>query len=154
MKKTNQHLLTEHLDRKLSRLEDLRDFEVSPKGWIHQIRTALNMSLRQLGERLGITPQSTKDLETREASGSVTIKTMDEVGRSLGLKFIYGFVPIDKNIEEMIQDRAWEKAKEIVERTSHSMSLEDQENSQERLKKAIEERARSIRDEMPRHLWD
>lgn len=42
------------------------------KGWIHAIRTAMNMSLRQLGSRLGITTQSAQEIEAREANGSIT----------------------------------------------------------------------------------
>jgi hypothetical protein len=34
------------------------------------------------------------------------------------------------------------------------MKLEDQENSQERIEKAIEERATVIKPEMPKALWD
>jgi predicted DNA-binding mobile mystery protein A len=154
MSKTENHLLAKQLDRKFVQIEPLNSFEASKNGWVHQIRKALNMSLRQLGDRLGITPQSTKDLETREVNGSVTLKTMEDFGRSLELKFVYGFIPTDKNIEAMIEERANAKAKEIVQRTSHSMNLENQERSKEQQEKAIKERAQSIKNEMPRYLWD
>ena len=39
-------------------------------------------------------------------------------------------------------------------RTSHTMKLEDQENTQERLQKAIKDRAEKIKQEMPKYLWD
>lgn len=154
MNKSKNHLLAKQLDRKFAQIEPLSTLEASKSGWVHQIRKALNMSLRQLGDRLGITPQSTKDLETREANGSVTLKTMEDFGECLGLKFVYGFVPIDKNIEAMIEEQAMAKAKEIVQRTSHSMRLEDQERSEEQQEQAIKERAQSIKNEMPRYLWD
>ena len=47
-----------------------------------------------------------------------------------------------------------EVAKQIVQRTSHSMSLEDQENIPERIKKAIKDKAEQIKNEIPRYLWD
>ena len=34
------------------------------------------------------------------------------------------------------------------------MKLEDQENSKQRIEKAIEERATIIKNEMPKTLWD
>jgi len=34
------------------------------------------------------------------------------------------------------------------------MKLEDQENSPERIKKAIEERTKEIIEEMPKMIWD
>lgn len=39
-------------------------------------------------------------------------------------------------------------------RTSHTMKLEDQENREERLQKAIEDRAEQIKQEVPKYLWD
>lgn len=39
-------------------------------------------------------------------------------------------------------------------RTSHTMKLEDQENTKERIEKAIEERMKEILNEMPKSLWD
>jgi len=45
-------------------------------------------------------------------------------------------------------------AKDIVLRTSASMKLEDQENEPARIERAITEKARDIKDKMPRFLWD
>jgi hypothetical protein len=54
----------------------------------------------------------------------------------------------------LIDRKAKELAKQIVQRTSHTMKLEDQENSKQRIGKAIEERAAIIKNEMPKTLWD
>ena len=53
-----------------------------------------------------------------------------------------------------MKKRALQLAQEIVLRTSHSMSLEEQKPSDERLQKAIRERAENIKLEMPKYLWD
>jgi hypothetical protein len=45
-------------------------------------------------------------------------------------------------------------ATEIVNRTSASMKLEDQENKPDRLKIAVREKAEELRLQMPRHIWD
>ena len=50
--------------------------------------------------------------------------------------------------------KAKELAANIVARTSNTMKLEDQENSEKRIKKAIEERTAVIKNEMPKTLWD
>jgi predicted DNA-binding mobile mystery protein A len=112
------------------------------------------MSLRQLGARMGITAQSVKEIETREKLGSVSINTLKQVGMALDMRFIYGFIPNDKTLEQMIQKKAMELAKEIVLRTSGTMTLEDQENTMERIKDAIKDRADQIKNEMPKYLWD
>lgn len=45
----------------------------------------------------------------------------------------------------MIERRAFEIAGEIVMRTSHTMKLEDQANSKERLENAIKDRAEKLK---------
>lgn len=150
----NQQLLIEQLDRKLEPFKVLASATVPEKGWIHSIRSALNMSLRQLGARLNVSPQSIKELETREASGSLTLKTLREAGAALNMKLVYGFVPMEGSISKMIGNRARELALEIITRTSHSMKLEDQENREERLSIALDLKAKEIIDTLPRHLWD
>lgn len=154
MKTSNQRLLIEQADRKLQPFRNLETIVIPSKGWINTVRVAMKMSLRQLGNRLNISPQSVKEIENREANGSLTIKSLKEAGLALNLKLVYGFIPMDGSIERMIENRAYRLAREIVARTSQSMKLEDQENKVERLKKAIEMKAREIIDKMPRYLWD
>ncbi|MFI5129974.1 MAG: mobile mystery protein A [Chitinophagales bacterium] len=155
MKKTNQYrLVIEQLDKKLQAFKSLQAITVPASGWIHAIRTALKMSLRQLGNRLSITPQSMKEIEQREKDGSITLKNLREAGKALDMQLIYGFIPKEESLEKIIEKKAHEIAREIVMRTSHSMLLEDQENSKQRLEKAIKERAEEIKNEMPGYLWD
>ena len=155
MQKTKQHkLLVEQLDKKLQSFKSVESFAVPSGGWIHAIRTGLRMSLRQMGNRLSITPQSMKETEQREKDGSITLKNLREAGKVLDLQLVYGFIPREASLEKMIEKKAHEIAEEIVKRTSHSMMLEDQENSRERIEKAIKERAEEIKNEMPGYLWD
>jgi predicted DNA-binding mobile mystery protein A len=153
---SKKHLLVEQIDRKIAGFRDVKDIAPPPEGWLHTVRIALGMSLRQLGARMHVTPQSAKELEMREASGSITLRSLREAAGAMGMRLVYGFVPdagSAKSIDEMIERRAEELAKEIVLRTSASMKLEDQENSPERLKKAVKQRAAMIKEEMPRYLW-
>ena len=149
-----QRLIIEQADRKLAVFRPLDSLTIPPKGWIHTIRSALKMSLRQLGNRLKISPQSVKEIEERESNGSITIKGLKEVGAVLDMKLVYGFIPKGKSIEEMIEKRAIEIAKDIVLRTSNTMQLENQENSKSRIEKAIKNRAEEIKAKMPKYLWD
>lgn len=149
-----QKLLIEQVDKKLSLFKQVENVSPPQKGWVHAIRTALKMSLRQLAARLKMSAQSVNELEKREANGSITIKTLREVAKAFDLKLVYGFVPKGESIESMIEKRANEKASEIVLRTSNTMKLEDQENSQERIEKAIRSKAEEIKNKMPKYLWD
>ncbi len=101
-----------------------------------------------------ITSQSAKEIEQREALGTLSLKSLKEVAHAMDMKFIYGFVPLKGSLQTMIENRAFDVAKRIVMRTSHSMKLEDQEVAGARLQKAIQELAEEIKQEMPRYLWD
>ncbi|HCS21445.1 MAG TPA: mobile mystery protein A [Bacteroidetes bacterium] len=150
--KNTKKLQIEQLDRKLASYSDFP--EVPSKGWIHGIRTALNMSFRQLGERLVITPQSVQEIEEREKHGNISLKNLREVAAALNMKLVYGFVPQDGSFKEMLDKQALRVARNIVMRTDNTMKLEDQGVSQERFEKAVRELADEIKREMPRYLWD
>jgi predicted DNA-binding mobile mystery protein A len=100
MKNNKQNLLIEQVDRKLNEFKVLDNATIPSDGWIHTVRVALKMSLRQLGKRLNITSQSVKEIELREANGSITLKTLREAGNALDLKLVYGFVPRNSSIEK------------------------------------------------------
>ena len=95
-----------------------------------------------------------KEIEQREADGSITLKSLKEAASALDMKLVYAVVPKNESIEMMIEKKATEIAREIVLRTSNTMRLEDQENSNERIEKAIKNKASEIMNSMPRNLWD
>ena len=132
----------------------LKKITPPPTGWIKAVRTTLGMSLQQLGNKISITKQSLQDIERREKDGSITLKTLRDAANALDMELVYGFVPNDVSLESMIEKRATELATKIVLRTANTMKLEDQANSKNRIKKAIEERAAEIVNELPKILWD
>jgi predicted DNA-binding mobile mystery protein A len=149
-----QKLIMEQLDAKILQLKKIENIVIPSSGWVYSIRQALGMSMRQLGNRMGITPQSVKEIEEREQNETISIKVLRQFGKSINLKLIYGFIPQSGNLEDIIEKRAYELAIEIVNRTSISMKLEDQENNPVRIQKAIKEKANEIKTEMPKYLWD
>ena len=154
MKDLKLKLLIEQLDRKFEKLSSIDSLVTPSEGWVYAIRTALNMNLRQLGAKLNITAQSVKEIELREKNGAITLNSLKEVGNALDMRLVYGFIPKEKTLNAMIEKRAIEIAELIVLRTSTTMSLEDQRNSMERIKRAIEDMADEIKSEMPKYLWD
>lgn len=154
MRDPKHKLMIEQLDGKLQVYTPLLNVSKPEKGWLHVIRKAYKMSFRQFGERLGITAPSAEGIEKREKEGSITLKSLDEAGKALNMKLVYGFIPMDGSIKRSIEKRARELAIEIVRTTSNTMALEDQENTDERLHKAIEDKTQQIMYKMPRYLWD
>lgn len=147
-------LQLEQLARKLKELEAATKVTPPPTGWLKAIRVSLGMSLQQLADKLSITKQSVREIETREKEGGITLKNLKEAANALDMQLIYALVPKDGTLDNLIERKAKELAKRIVSRTSNNMKLEDQENSKERLKKAVEERTAIIKNEMPKTLWD
>jgi predicted DNA-binding mobile mystery protein A len=102
MKNNKQQLLIQQTDKKLEAFKDLKATVVPAKGWVNTFRTALKMSLRQLGNRLNIAPQSTKEIEEREANGTITLNSLRDVANAMDMQLIYGFV---SKHESLVQDR-------------------------------------------------
>jgi predicted DNA-binding mobile mystery protein A len=151
MKKT---LILNQLDAKIKRLNTSSIGELPSTGWIKATRLALGMSQEQLGKKLQITRQSVQELEKREKEGTITLKTLKEVANALDIQLVYGFIPNQGSLEALIEKKANELATRIVMRTSNTMKLEDQQNSDKRIQKAIKERTRMLINEMPKILWD
>ncbi len=147
-------LQLQHLNNKMLRLASLKEEVVPSTGWIKAIRTSLGMSMQQLGNKLNISKQGVLDIERREKDGSISIKSLREVAHVMDMKLVYGFIPLDGTLDALIEKKAKELAKQIVMRTAHTMQLEDQANSNERIEAAIRERTAAIQNEMPKILWD
>ena len=150
----NTKLQFQQMNEKMGQLTVLQHVNVPPIGWIKAIRNGIGMSMEQLGKKLSITKQGVMDIEKREKEGAITIKSMQEIAKAIDMQFIYGFVPDAGSLDQMIEMRALEIAKTIVQRTSTTMKLEDQVNSKERIEKAIKERAAEIINKTPKILWD
>ncbi|MDA3886098.1 MAG: mobile mystery protein A [Candidatus Delongbacteria bacterium] len=147
-------IIIDQLDYRIDKLKEFGSISEPQSGWVNSIRLALNMTLNQLGRLLSIKLQSVKEIEQREVEGSITLNKLKKFADALDMKFVYGFIPNDGSLNEMIEKKAEEKAREIVARTSVNMNLEDQKNSKSRLEKAVKERAEEIKREMPKYLWD
>jgi predicted DNA-binding mobile mystery protein A len=154
MNTKNRRLILQQLDTKMTVLSPLGTIPAPGTGWIKSIRTALHMTLEQLARKLDITLQSVREIETREQQGTITLKSLKEAADALDMKLVYALVPKDKTLAEIVEDKVSKKAQEIVNRTSNSMALEEQENEKSRLMQAFEEKKNELRNEMPKYLWD
>ena len=149
-----KRLLVTQLDKKIEHFIGAKNHLLPGEGWIYSIRNALGMSLKQLGNRLKITPQGIKDIERREKDGSLTLHRLREVAAALDMQLVYGLVPKEQTLDKMIEKRARELAREIVLKTSHTMHLENQGLDEKAIKEAIDNRAEKIKNEMPKDLWN
>ena len=155
MKTDKQNLIIQQLDKKFEKIQSVSNSLIVPSnGWINTLRKALSISLKQLGKKLNVSSQNINQFEQREKDGSISLQKLKDVAEVLDMNFVYTFIPKDGSLEKLIEKRAYKLAEEIVMRTSHTMKLEDQENTKERVRKSIEEKAEKIKNEMPKYLWD
>lgn len=147
-------LQIQQLEHKLKGFNTAQKVVAPPTGWLKAVRVTLGMSLQQLADKLSITKQSVREIEIREKEGNITLKSLRETANALDMQLVYGLVPKDGSIDKLIDRKARELAIRIVSRTSNTMKSEDQENTKQRLKKAIEERTAVIKNELPKMLWD
>jgi predicted DNA-binding mobile mystery protein A len=148
-----QELILAQTDKRLRKLAKISD-SIPPQGWIYTIRTALGMSLRQLGNIANITPQGVKDIEDREKNGNITIAALEQIGQALNMRLVYGFVPNEGTLQKKIDKQALAVAKKIVTRTSNNMALEDQKVNPTMLKKSITAKAQEIKQNNLKSLWE
>jgi len=149
-----QSLQLQQLNSKMRGFVALSKVAIPPTGWIKAIRTALGMSMQQLGNKLNVSRQGVMDMEKREKDGSISIRSLREIAGAMDMQLVYAFVPNDGSLDALIEKRATALATEIVMRTANSMKLENQANSEKRIQSAIRERAAAIQNEMPKILWD
>ena len=146
-------LIIRQLNRKLERFGQLRSMPPPRKGWISEIRRALGMSASQLATRLNVTGPAVSQYEKGEVNRTITLETLEKVAAALGCEFVYALVP-KVSLGDLLQRRARRLATEMIERTSHSMHLEQQDVSENESKKQIEDLTQQLLADRPRTLWN
>ena len=146
-------LRTRQLNRKLERFDHLRSMPPPRKGWINEIRGALGMSARQLATRLNVTGPAVSQYEKGEVNRTITLETLEKVAAALGCEFVYALVPKD-SLDDLLHRRARSVATKMLERTAHSMHLEQQDVSENEIKKQIEDLTQQLLADRPRTLWN
>lgn len=130
-----------------------RELSVPKEGWIRTVRKALGMSGAQLARRLGVTRALVSNTERAELSGSVTIKAVQQMARAMDCQFVYAIVPAG-TVQDMISQRARDKALAIVDRASKHMALEAQTLSKEQIDFEIRRLQQEFVNALPSDLWN
>ncbi len=118
------------------------------RGWLKEIREALGRTERQQAGRLGISGSTLHKSEQSEAEERITLGQLRKLADGLDCELVYALVP-RKPLTEVVQERAKQLAKEEVYGVAHTMSLEDQRPTDERIQKQVARRA----DELLRGKW-
>lgn len=152
MKPKHQKIIVEQLDKTLARFKDVKDVPPPAKGWIRAIREALGMTGKQLAERLSVRQPRIPILEKDEVSGSVSIKTMRQTAEALDCMFVYALIP-RTTLESTIREQARHVAAERMQRTNHTMGLEDQQLLEDEQRKMLQSMVDELVRTTPKEMW-
>jgi predicted DNA-binding mobile mystery protein A len=122
-------------------------------GWIASIRQALGMSKTQLAKRVGITRPSLDELESNELKETITFASMRKIADALECDVQYILVP-RKSLEQMIAERAMEKASTKLGRINQSQALEASALKAASLSGAVVDLATEYEVNRPADLWN
>ena len=137
--KTLDHLAISQANRRIKTIRQAFKGEKVRPGWIHYMRHILNMTLKRLADRVGVSIATVAQAERGEAAEKVTIGTLKAMARAMECELVYAFIP-KKDIDELLKKQALEKAKRILSTADTHMTLENQrveQSVQDRLERLV-----------------
>ena len=101
-------LLRKKLDKEM-RYYRLAGREQNPtSGLLRAVRQALKVPLKEVAGRLGVGEADVFEMEEREETGSITLRSLGRTAEAMGCKVVYGIVPANgKTLEAMDEERIW-----------------------------------------------
>ncbi len=111
------------------------------------------MTSAQLAQRLGVSQPRIIELEKSEASGTVTLNTLQRAAEALGCRLVYVVVP-DKPLENTVLERANQLAKGHLAAVQQTMRLEDQSVSSKKANNDVQRQFVEVLLKHPARLWD
>lgn len=150
----DKDLNLQQLDQTLARVAGIDAAPRPLSGWINTIRTALGMSARNLGERLGLSQPRVASIEKGEVEGSISLNTLEKAAQGLGCRVVYVLIPEAESLQEMRKRQAFKKARALNRYAERHMELEDQATDEGFREEASRQLAEEYLKKWPRDFWD
>jgi predicted DNA-binding mobile mystery protein A len=144
----------EQLDRRFDELRHLTEAAARPsRGWVRAIREALGMTTGQLAKRLGVHQPRVIELERGEATGNITVQTLERAAEALGCRLVYALIP-EKRLADSIEERASLVADRQLASVDQTMRLEAQGVTNNARQKEAHQQLVAGLLRRPARLWD
>lgn len=79
-------------------------------GLLRAIRTALRVPAQEIAAATGMNCSGVFEMELREVSNAITMRSLSKMAEAMGCKVVYGIVPkYGKTLEELAEERQWRK---------------------------------------------
>jgi predicted DNA-binding mobile mystery protein A len=142
-----------HLDKRFAALRPLTESARPPKGWLRAVRDALGMTTAQYARRLGVSQPRIIELEQSEASGGVTLNTLQRAAEALGCRLVYVLAP-EKPLADTVRERAETVATRQLADIEHTMRLENQAVADKQFIRGLHRQRIEELLRRPARLWD
>jgi len=83
------------------------------RGWLRAIRRTLGMTTRQAAGRVGVSQAAVVDAERNEASGDISLLTLQRYATALDCRLYYALVP-RRTLQETLEARAGDLARTLA----------------------------------------
>jgi hypothetical protein len=75
---------------------------------LRTMRRVLRVPMKEMAEKMGIVESALFQMEEREGTGSITLRSLGRMAEAMGCKVVYGLVPLNgKTLEELAEERMW-----------------------------------------------
>lgn len=118
------------------------------QGWIKTIRELLGMTSVQFSKKLKVSQPRLAVIEKNEKN--LKLSTMEKIADELNCDFVYALVPRE-NVNDIIYNRAKQKALNIVAKVNNNMSLENQLSEN---KEILEDTIEYLLSKKATKIWD
>ena len=110
------------------------------------------MTTAELALRIGVAQPRIPVLEKAEASGAITLESLERAARALDCEFVYVLVP-RSTFEDQVRRQGLQTAQRRLAGVQHTMALEDQSVSSKANNTQIEKLARDLIAKAGSDLW-
>lgn len=149
-----KNLKQNQIDRYLGEFSPLSQLPMPKQGWVKYIRNALGMTTEQLAKRLGVNRRRVVMIEHAEVQEATTLKTLNQVAKTMNCRFVYAIVP-ETSISEILAKQARKFVLKHLKNVSHHMDLESQSVKDEKAIEAqIEDLVQQFLSKSKKTIWD
>lgn len=122
--------------------------EKPAQGWLKTIRQLFCMNTTQFSKKLKISQPRLIYMEKNEKN--LKLSTMEKIADELNCDFVYALVPRE-NINNVIHNKAKQKALQIINKVNNNMGLENQLAENEYV---LEETIEDLLNKKVTKIWD
>ena len=154
MKPQARQMARRQIDKRLAQLPSLAILKRPPKGWIKATREALGMTMGQLAARLGVSQPRISVLEQNEASGSITMESLERAANALDCDLAYVLIPRCGGLNELVEEQAIKAALQKLKSTKHTMALEKQSVDKDDEQEQLIRIAKTLAEKSDSSIWE